>query len=44
MYISLGLPKMTEKFWKYSKLERDENNSSQCHGTAANMFNDDDYR
>ncbi|GLV39683.1 Angiotensin converting enzyme [Carabus blaptoides fortunei] len=44
MYVSLGLPKMTEKFWKHSKFERNEKNSSLCHGTAANMFDEDDYR
>lgn len=42
-YTSLGLPAMTDKFWKYSIFEEREN-STMCHGTAANMFNDDDYR
>jgi peptidyl-dipeptidase A len=42
-YTSLGLPMMTAKFWKNSVFER-ESNVTKCHGTAANMFKEDDYR
>ncbi|XP_026471680.1 angiotensin-converting enzyme-like [Ctenocephalides felis] len=42
-YISLGLEKMTENFWKYSVFQK-QNNWTKCHGTAANMFEKDDYR
>ncbi|XP_031327356.1 angiotensin-converting enzyme-like [Photinus pyralis] len=43
MYTSLGLPKMTEKFWKYSKFQ-ENSNMSVCHGTAANLYERDDFR
>ncbi|KAF5290987.1 hypothetical protein FQA39_LY14518 [Lamprigera yunnana] len=43
MYISLGLPKMTNKFWKFSVFQ-ENSNTSVCHGTAANLYNTDDYR
>lgn len=33
---------MTEKFWKFSLFK--ETNYSFCHGSAANMFNSNDYR
>lgn len=42
-YASLGFPKMSEKFWRYSQVTKKSNDSS-CHGTAANMFNGDDFR
>lgn len=42
-YSSMGLPLMTEKFWEKSLFERSSNNE-KCHGTAANMFEPDDYR
>ncbi|XP_059612587.1 angiotensin-converting enzyme-like [Phlebotomus argentipes] len=41
-FTSLGLRKMTHKFWRYSQFEK--NNTTRCHGTAANMFMPDDYR
>lgn len=40
-YVSMGFKPMTEAFWKYSKFG---GNVSICHGTAANMFKDNDYR
>ncbi|EFA06546.2 angiotensin-converting enzyme [Tribolium castaneum] len=42
-YRSLSLPKMTQKFWKYSIFEENEN-TTLCHGTAANLFSRDDFR
>ncbi|XP_075988364.1 angiotensin-converting enzyme-related protein-like [Anticarsia gemmatalis] len=42
-YQSLGLPAMTDKFWRESKFTR-ENNDARCHGTAADMFQNGDYR
>ncbi|CAG9794334.1 unnamed protein product [Diatraea saccharalis] len=42
-YQSMGLPAMTPKFWRESVLEK-KNGDTQCHGTAADMFQDDDYR
>ncbi|RZF33819.1 hypothetical protein LSTR_LSTR010367 [Laodelphax striatellus] len=41
-YASMGLPLMADKFWSHSVLEN--SNGRQCHGTAANMFDNDDYR
>ncbi|KAK9884062.1 hypothetical protein WA026_004998 [Henosepilachna vigintioctopunctata] len=42
-YVSMGFPKMTEKFWKYSVFEK-KGNVTFCHGTAANLFSDGDFR
>ncbi|XP_049845711.1 angiotensin-converting enzyme-like [Schistocerca gregaria] len=44
MYVSMGLPKMPESFWKRSRFERTALRNVNCHGTAANMFQDHDYR
>lgn len=43
-YVSLGFKPMTSEFWKYSKLRKDAENGSTCHGTAANMFKPHDFR
>ncbi|KAK4884900.1 hypothetical protein RN001_001171 [Aquatica leii] len=43
MYTSLGLPRMTDKFWKYS-IFQENSNTSVCHGTAANLYDTDDFR
>ncbi|KAM3956118.1 angiotensin-converting enzyme [Aphomia sociella] len=42
-YQSLGLPPMTDTFWRKSVLTR-KNNSTRCHGSAADMFKDGDFR
>ncbi|XP_044746288.1 angiotensin-converting enzyme-like [Coccinella septempunctata] len=42
-YASMGMPRMTRKFWKYSILQK-KDNTSVCHGTAANLYNDGDFR
>ncbi|XP_050673406.1 angiotensin-converting enzyme-like [Leptidea sinapis] len=42
-YLSLGLPSMTDSFWRESIFSR-LNNSIRCHGTAADMFKNGDYR
>lgn len=42
-YSSLGLPAMTPTFWQKSYFEKNSNNQ-KCHGTAANMYDDQDYR
>lgn len=42
-YRSLSLPAMTNQFWKHSIFEKSEK-FHNCHGTAANMFEKDDYR
>ncbi|OWR51282.1 putative angiotensin-converting enzyme [Danaus plexippus plexippus] len=42
-YISLGLPAMTETFWSKSLMTR-VNDNERCHGTAADMFKDGDFR
>lgn len=42
-YVSLGLPRMSEKFWEMSVFEENEN-TSMCHGTAANMYSKGDFR
>lgn len=44
-YGSLGLPPMTRKFWTNSYIsDKDAGNETICHGTAANMFDKDDFR
>jgi len=43
-YSSLGLPKMTDKFWKYSYIEKEKGANISCHGSAANMFSPGDFR
>lgn len=42
-YTSLGLFPMTQEFWDRSVFEQ-STNVSKCHGSAANMFDDGDYR
>ncbi|CAK1548860.1 unnamed protein product [Leptosia nina] len=42
-YTSLGLPAMSDTFWRESVFARG-NTSTRCHGTAADMFKTDDYR
>lgn len=42
-YSSMGLKRMSEKFWEKSYFEKSKN-VSQCHGTAADMFQKDDFR
>uniref|UniRef100_A0A1B0GPC4 Angiotensin-converting enzyme n=1 Tax=Phlebotomus papatasi TaxID=29031 RepID=A0A1B0GPC4_PHLPP len=41
-FTSVGLMKMSRKFWMYSQFEK--SNTTRCHGTAANMFMPEDYR
>ncbi|XP_014245652.1 angiotensin-converting enzyme-like [Cimex lectularius] len=43
-YESIGLPPMTAKFWKYSQISPQTSNESSCHGTAADLFDENDYR
>lgn len=42
-YRSLSLPAMPAKFWANSIFAKNES-FRNCHGTAANMFDDNDYR
>ncbi|CAH2084067.1 unnamed protein product [Euphydryas editha] len=43
-YTSLGLPSMTETFWRESVFSRENHSLARCHGTAADMFKNGDYR
>ncbi|CAH2238005.1 jg10330 [Pararge aegeria aegeria] len=43
-YTSLGLPGMTETFWRKSVYTREKHKMARCHGTAADMFKDGDFR
>lgn len=44
-YVSMGLPPMTKDFWDKSSFQSiDRSELSSCHGTAANMYHDGDYR
>ncbi|XP_068083692.1 angiotensin-converting enzyme [Anabrus simplex] len=43
LYTSLGLEPMTRTFWERSQVER-QSNAATCHGTAANLYRDGDYR
>ncbi|XP_053621358.1 angiotensin-converting enzyme-like isoform X2 [Plodia interpunctella] len=42
-YQSLGLPAMTDIFWRESVFSR-ETDATRCHGSAADMFKNGDYR
>lgn len=42
-YSSTGLPMMTKQFWEKSVFERGAN-VTKCHGTAANMYEEGDFR
>lgn len=42
-YRSLSLPPMSSEFWSNSIFMKNQT-FRNCHGTAANMFNGDDYR
>lgn len=42
-YSSLGLPAMPDKFWRLSNFQQN-GDFGKCHGTAANMFRENDYR
>lgn len=42
-YRSLNLPAMTKQFWQHSIFERTDD-FRNCHGTAANMYQPDDFR
>ncbi|KAJ0170310.1 hypothetical protein K1T71_014238 [Dendrolimus kikuchii] len=42
-YQSMGLPAMTDAFWRESVFAR-ENNAAKCHGAAADMFKDGEFR
>lgn len=42
-YRSLSLPAMTNEFWEHSIFVK-SNDFNNCHGTAANMFEKDDFR
>lgn len=43
-YESIGFPRMTKKFWDNSIMIRINGSNGNCHGTAANMFDNDDFR
>jgi peptidyl-dipeptidase A len=43
-YTSLGLEPMTRSFWIHSQIERPADRNGTCHGTAANMYQQEDYR
>ncbi|CAK1593266.1 unnamed protein product [Parnassius mnemosyne] len=43
-YLSLGLPAMTDTFWRNSVFTQGGHGDLRCHGTAADMFKKDDFR
>lgn len=43
-YRSLGLPKLPDSFWEKSVFSRRTYESARCHGSAADMYKQDDYR
>ncbi|XP_037076230.1 angiotensin-converting enzyme-like [Pollicipes pollicipes] len=44
-YMSLGLPPMTEKFWKNSIFQRPaDGRNMTCHASSADFYTDDDFR
>ncbi|XP_074661031.1 angiotensin-converting enzyme 2-like [Tubulanus polymorphus] len=47
LFVSMGMAKMTDKFWKYSMLTKPtDGRSVECHGSAFDMFakEKDDFR
>jgi peptidyl-dipeptidase A len=42
-YSSMGLPEMKRQFWLNSNFEK-KNNLTKCHGTAVDMYSENDYR
>lgn len=42
-YSSMGMPGMTKTFWEKSLFQKN-GADVKCHGTAANMFLQDDFR
>ncbi|XP_044005729.1 angiotensin-converting enzyme-like [Aphidius gifuensis] len=43
-YMSIGFPRMTDEFWNNSIMTRVNETNSNCHGTAVNMFEKNDFR
>ncbi|XP_026316262.1 angiotensin-converting enzyme-like [Hyposmocoma kahamanoa] len=43
-YRSLGLPDLPDSFWEKSVFSRRTYESARCHGMAADMYKQDDYR
>ncbi|XP_029165956.1 angiotensin-converting enzyme-like isoform X2 [Nylanderia fulva] len=43
-YMSLGFPSLTPEFWKNSIFEQKMGRRSNCHATAVNMYNKNDFR
>nr|XP_034299426.1 uncharacterized protein LOC117680950 isoform X1 [Crassostrea gigas] len=43
-FMSLGMEKMTGKFWKNSMIRKPRDRNVLCHAAAYDMFNTDDFR
>lgn len=43
-FVSIGLFEMTEKFWKFSNIVKPTDRNFQCHASATDLFNGDDFR
>lgn len=44
LYISLGFPPLSSKFWKNSIFQQENSRESICHATAINMYKKNDFR
>lgn len=43
-FVSLGLPRMTPKFWKLSMMKRPKDRHVNCHASAWDFSTGDDFR
>ncbi|XP_055997291.1 uncharacterized protein LOC130047084 isoform X2 [Ostrea edulis] len=43
-FTSLGMDKMTDKFWNYSLIRKPSNRKALCHAGAFDLFADNDFR
>jgi peptidyl-dipeptidase A len=43
-YESMGMSPLTQLFWSGSRLDGPSGVDGSCHGTAANLYSDGDYR
>jgi peptidyl-dipeptidase A len=43
-FVSIGLEPMTDLFWNKSMIVRPDNRPVQCHASAEDFLNDNDFR
>jgi peptidyl-dipeptidase A len=43
-FTSLGMDKMTDKFWKHSMIRKPSGRNALCHAAAYDLFAENDFR